>query len=108
GRRLASEAQEVGEAARREVSELAKGASERFRKASDEASRQLRERGEQAAEGVQEFEEEATEAVEEYAGRLAGPGDTSSDDGRPYTRTLLSIAGTVAGGYLALKLRGWV
>jgi gas vesicle protein len=108
GRRLASGALEAGEAAREGARSFAQGAGERLRDASDEVRHQIQERGEKAAEEVQSLGEDATDAAEQYAEQLVDTAADSSEEGRSTTRTLLTLAGIAAGGYLATKLRHWL
>jgi ElaB/YqjD/DUF883 family membrane-anchored ribosome-binding protein len=114
GRRLAQEAQRAGESARREATERARQfgeeASERFREAKDEAAKRVQEGQEDALEGAQELGEvlgeQASEALDEYTESAAD--STSDEDSRSYTRSLLTLAGIAAGGYLATKVRRWL
>jgi ElaB/YqjD/DUF883 family membrane-anchored ribosome-binding protein len=113
GRRLAEEAQRAGESARREATErarrLGEEATERLREATEEASQRVREGREDALEEARELGEslgeQASDALQEYTD---DPSEPASDDGRPFTRSLLALAGLAAGGYLAAKVRHWL
>lgn len=111
--RLAEEAQEAGQSAQREAQDFARSASERIREATDEASRRIRERRQAASEDARELGEalgeRASEVVGEYSDAVSDKLSTSTDDeeGRTFTRSLLTLAGIAAGGYLASKVRNW-
>jgi len=118
GQRLAREAREAGMSASREAQDLARSASEQARRAGEEASQSLREATDEAARRFEErrtkagedarelgkaLGEKASERVKKYA--ADGSSDASESSGRPFTRSLLALAGLAAGGYLAAKVR---
>jgi len=116
-RRLSEEAQKAGEQARQEAKEVAdqaskqarsfsQDASERFREATGEAKRRLSERRSEAVEGARELGEKIGETASETIQNRTG-GESKSDRGRPFARSLMALAGLAAGGYLASKVRRW-
>lgn len=118
GRRLSKETQQVGEQARRGAQEMAGQASDQAQSLGENASERLSEATEKAARHVQKRREEAADEARELGEKLGETastavedvtgGDSPEEDGRSVARSLFTLAGLAAGGYLASKVRQWL